>query len=144
MDKVSCWIPLANVPQSYWSRDGLSMITKTKFDEVTSCSEPIKYARVLAYSTARLPSIWIQVINCDGEREQSTFDTEYSRLPYSCKVFDHSLSQCIDRKGPEPRQSTNNQSERVRNGKSTNEHTEDTDKQHAENKYEHGRRKLCE
>lgn len=61
IDSVPCWIKMEDVPHCYWSREGLSHISKTvgiplKFYAITAKFEPIKFTSVqviLSYSSPR-------------------------------------------------------------------------------------------
>ncbi|XP_074331919.1 uncharacterized protein LOC141668805 [Apium graveolens] len=107
IEKVPFWIKLSEVPPTYWTRDGLSMIAgrigrPLKFDEITGQFEPLKFARVqieLSYSAPRPPYVLVPTINSSGIEEYQRVEIEYSQLPYSCslcKAFGHSLAICAD------------------------------------------------
>lgn len=61
IESVPCWVKMEDVPNSYWSSEGLTHIAKAvglslKFDENTARFEPLRFAMVqvmLSYSSPR-------------------------------------------------------------------------------------------
>lgn len=95
IDSVPVWIRFVDLPQSYWSREALSIIAKAvgtplKFDEATSRFEPLKYANIqvdLKYTSPRPNHVWIKVVNRLGIEEKEKIEIQYSQVPYSLAVF---------------------------------------------------------
>lgn len=127
IEKMTCWIKLGEVPPTYWSCDGLTMISgligkPLMFDEITSQFQPLKYARVqieLEYSAPMPPFVWVLVINSRGEEDILRVEVEYSQLPFSCilcKAFGHSLARCNDNPEREQPQSKRLKQNKERNG----------------------------
>ena len=107
INRIPCWIRLLDVPQSYWSPTGITIIAKAvgtplQFDDATAKFEPIKYAGVqveLFYDAPRPGFVWVPVLKPDGSTENIKVEVLYPLLPYSCslcKAFGHSLARCTD------------------------------------------------
>lgn len=107
IDKIPAWIRLVDVPHSYWSKEGLSLIALAvgkplKFDDLTARFEPIKFTGIqieFIYTAPRPDFIWVPILDCDENEENIKVEIQYTQIPYSCSLcpaFGHSLARCMN------------------------------------------------